>query len=178
MNRKLKPFLAFLLILSVSAVSGCSPEWKKKFIRKSKKPQVTQPILVLQPDYKAVMPAKDRYREHFAFWKSWHGELLNSFGQLKRRDLTNLNGVVGELGAMQSLLTGNPADRLKKIVQDLERMKEQWSASPTASHPASDRSTLQRVQREVGKSFHYSNIKETVVPEPEREEETPPSPVK
>ena len=84
---RLRPFLAVLLILSVSAVSGCGPEWKKKFIRKRKNAQVTQPILLLQPDYKAVMPAKDRYREHFAFWKSWHTEMLSSFGQLKRRDL-------------------------------------------------------------------------------------------
>lgn len=167
MNRKLKPFLAFLLILSVSAVSGCSPEWKKKFVRKSKKPQVTQPILVLQPDYKAVMPAKDRYREHFAYWKAWHSELLGSFGQLKRRDVANLSGAAGELGAMQVLLTGEPADRLKEIVGELGRMKEQWDASPTASHPSTDRSTLERVGREVNKRFHYSNIQETVVPEPE-----------
>lgn len=163
----LRPLLAVLLIFSVSAVSGCGSEWKKKFVRKRKNAKVTQPILTLQPDYKAVMPAKDRYREHFAFWQSWHTELLNSFGQLKRRDLSHLNGAIGELSAMQAILTGEPSQRLKKIVEDLDAMKERWSAAPLASHPAADRSTLERFQREISKNFHYSNIKETVVPEPE-----------
>lgn len=171
--RRISPrtLLAFTLLLPILALSaaGCSRDWKKKFIRKRKNPQVAQPILILQPDHLAVMPAADRYREHFAFWKSLHGDLLSSFGQLKKRDLVYLSGAIGELRAMQALLTGEPADRLKELLVGLDEMEERWNRSPTASHPASDWTTLEQVQRKVSKTFHYSNIKQTMVPDPERQ---------
>lgn len=164
----------FLLLAFAGSAGGCSPEWKKKFTRKGRKPREVQAILVLQPDYKAVHPAADRYREHFAFWKSWHGELLTSFGQIKKRDLAYLNGSIGELRSMQVLLTGQPAQRLKEIVSGLDEMEQRWSASPTSTHPASDRTLLESFQREVNKTFHYSNIKQTVVPEPQSPEDLQP----
>lgn len=165
-----RSLIALALLLPAVALSlvGCSRAWRSKFIRKRKNPQTAQAILTLQPDYLAVMPAADRYREHFAFWKSWHSGLLDSWGELKKRDLANLNGSIGELRSMQALLLGEPADRLKEILVELDEMEERWSRSPTASHPVSDRTTLERVQREVSKNFHYSNIKQTVIPEPEQ----------
>ena len=166
--------LAALLILSVFT-AGCSSRWRNKFIRKSKNPRTAQAILVLQPDQMAVMPAADRYREHFAFWKSWHGQLLDSFGQTKKRDLTNLNGAIGEMRSMQALLTGQPADRLKEILAEMDEMEERWSIAPMPAHPTGDRTSLERIQREVGKKYHYSNIKQTVIPEPEREKKEEPA---
>lgn len=163
-----KAFLALFVALSVAAgLSGCSSEWRKKFIRMRKNPRTAQAILVLQPDHLAVMPATDRYREHFAFWKSWHGQLLDSFGEIKKRDLANLSGAIGELRSMQALLTGEPAGRLKEILAGLDEMEERWSAAPTPAHPIADRTSLERIQREVSKKYHYSNIKQTVIPEPE-----------
>lgn len=166
--------VAFVLLLAavVFSLAGCSEAWKRKFVRKRKNVQPPQAILVLQPDYLAVMPAADRYREHFAFWKSWHSGLLDSLGELKKRDLANLNGAIGELRSLQALLTGEPADRLKGILVGLDEMEERWSRSPTAAHPAADRSTLEKIQREVNRNFHYSNIKQTVVPEPERKQDS------
>lgn len=174
----LRSLRILLLTLSASTflLSGCSAEWRKKFIRKSKNPRTVQAILVLQPDTLAVLPAADRYREHFAFWKSWHGDLLGSFGQNKKRDLANLHGAIGELRSMQELLTGAPAERLKEVLADMDRMRDRWSLSPTALHPAGDRTSLEKIQREVGKTYHYSNIQQTVIPEPEREQKQKPEP--
>ena len=156
-------FFLFFLIICFS-VTGCSHEWRKKFIRKRQKEvQPPQAILTLQPDYKAMVPAADRYREHFAFWKSWHGELLSSLGQIQKRDVRYLNGVIGELRTMQALLTGQPAQRMREILVELQEMEDKWSSAPsTWSIPISHRTTLERLQREIDKAFYYSRVKDSL----------------
>ena len=162
----LKRFFAVALIgLLVMDASGCNSSWRKKFVRKRKKETAgPQAILALQPDAKAVFPPADRYRQHFAFWKSWHGDLLSSLGQIHKRDLRTMDGVIGELRAMQSDLTGPPADRLKEILVELSEMQDQWERAPgNAPIPAAHRTRLQQLQREINKKFHYSNVKELIV---------------
>jgi hypothetical protein len=149
--------LAGILFLSTA---GCGPEWKKKFVRKKKAATGPQPILVLQPDVRAVLPAADRYREHYAIWKSWHTELIQSYGQLRKRDLVHLAGVIGELSALHALLNGPPADELRKILSELSELKSQWESSVGFWNPSpTTRSRLEQIQRSIEKHFHYSRIK-------------------
>lgn len=150
-------------------VTGCSPKWRAKFIRKKKgAAAVSQPILVLQPDYKALLPAADRYREHFAYWKSWHTGLLDSLGQIRKRDIAQLNGVIGELQAMQALLAGPPADRLLEVLADLRELQDQLGAAPvTWQIPSATRSRLEQLYREIGKQYYYARVKDALVSEPE-----------
>ena len=146
-----KILVAFVLIAAVS-LSGCSPEWRKKFVRKRKKEVAgPQAILVLQPDQKAVFPADVRYRQHYAFWKSWHGELLGSLGQIHKRDIRTMDGVISELRAMQTLLSGRPAERLREILVELSNLQDDWErAAPTSPMPVSHRGRLEKPRREAG----------------------------
>ena len=163
-----KRFLAAGLLLCLLA-AGCSPEWKKKFVRKRKKEVAgPQAILVLQPDPRAIFPPDVRYREHYAFWKTWHDELLGSLGQIHKRDIRYLDGVIGELRSMQALLSGPPAERLKQILVELSELQEEWERAPdTSQMPVSHRTRLEKLRREIGKAFHYSNVKDSLVPDPE-----------
>jgi hypothetical protein len=147
---------------------GCGPQWKRKFVRKrAKQAAPAQPILELQPDMKAVMPAADRYREHYAFWKSWHSELLLSFGQIQKRDQRYLAGSINELRAMQSLLAGKPSDEMKTILLQLAEIQSQFmSASPAWKPSASIRTQLERIQRQVNRDFQYSAVKQSLVADP------------
>jgi hypothetical protein len=158
----------FLLTAFCLLTSGCSQEWKKKFIRKRQKEVVApQAILVLQPDHKAVFPPDVRYRQHYAFWKSWHGELLGSLGTIHKRDVRYMDGVISELRSMQVLLSGPPAERLKEILVELSNLQDRWERAPaTSSAPVSHRSRLERLQREINKKFHYSEVKESIAPDP------------
>lgn len=166
-----KRFLGAFLLVSAAGllVCGCSPAWRKKFIRKRAKQAVEpQAILVLQPDPRAIFPPNIRYQEHYAFWKSWHSELLLSLGQIHKRDLRYMDGVIGELRAMQSVLSGEPANRLRQILVELSALQDEWERSPdTWQMPASHRTRLEKLQREIEKDFHYSDVKESIVPDPE-----------
>lgn len=156
----------FLIIFLLGA-AGCSPKWRAKFIRKSTKSKATaQPILVLQPDQKAVLPPADRYREHYAYWKSWHGDLLDSLGQLRKRDLVQINGAIGELQAMQSVLTGPPSEGLRKILLEMRNLQAQWAAAPvTWQIPSATRTRLQQLYREIDKNYPYARVKNALVRE-------------
>ncbi|MDO8730583.1 MAG: hypothetical protein Q7J69_05345 [Candidatus Omnitrophota bacterium] len=164
---KTRRSIAFCLLFFVSCflVEGCNSSWRKKFIRKKKKEVAApQAFLVLQPDHKAVFPPDVRYRQHYAFWKSWHGELLGSLGQIHKRDLRTMDGVIGELRAMQADLSGPPAERLKEILVELSHLQDEWESSPgNAPVQVSHRTRLEKLRREISKKFHYSEVKESIV---------------
>lgn len=173
--------LVFLVILCL-LTEGCSPEWKRKFIRKKKgDEQGPQPILVLHSGDRALHPPQARYRQRYAFWKSWHAELLISLGQIRKRDLQYLHGVIGELQSMQAILKeGGPAGRLQEIIVELSRLEENWKARRASPWhiPVRERMQLEALQRRIGKEFHASEVLDWI-PEPppgeeaEEVEETP-----
>lgn len=159
-------FVICCLLLTVLLV-GCSRGMKNKFLRKRKNPKPPpQAILTLQPDQKAVLPAADRYREHYAFWKSWHADLLNFYGQVQKRDMAYLTGAVGELRAMQRVLTGPPADSLGEILAELTDLEQNWKATTGPWAPTvATRSRLEQLQRQIQKKFHYSEVKKFIAQE-------------
>ena len=158
--------LAAFCLLAAVLLAGCSPGMKSKFLRKRKNAKPPQAILALQPDQKAVLPAADRYREHYAFWKSWHADLLNFYGQIQKRDVAYLTGAVGELRAMQRVLSGPPADSLGKILTELTDLEQEWkNATGPWAPAASTRSRLEQLQRQIQKKFHYSEVKEFIAQE-------------
>lgn len=170
MNRSPVRTVALFVIvaLTVSLLSGCSPGWKQKFIRKRKgEVRGPQAVLVLEPDHKAVLPAPDRYREHYAFWKSWHSDLLASLGEIPKRDKAYLSGTIGELEGMRSVLAGELAEKLTAVLEELRRMEREWAQAPASWRPsATTRTRLQQLQRQIAKEFHYSRIKESIPKEP------------
>lgn len=150
------------LLFAVS-LTGCGPHWKQKFIRKGKPVQTQQPILTLQSDIQATDPPEVRYQEHFAYWKSWHSELLDSLGQIRKRDLRYFSGMISELQSMAQLLSGPPADRLGEILVELHKLEKDWSESnPTGSPPPAVRTRLAQIEREIDKNFHPSKVKDSI----------------
>ena len=146
-------------------MAGCGPHWKQKFVRKrGKAAPIAQPILELQPDMKAVLPAADRYREHYAFWKSWHSELLISLGQIQKRDQRYLAGSLNELRAMQALLTGESSEKMKAILLEMAEIQDQFmNASPAWKPSSAIHSRLERIERQVNREFSYSRVKKSLV---------------
>lgn len=160
-----------LLVCFLGAACGCSHEWKKKFVRKRKDVTPPKAVLALEPDHKAMYPAAVRYREHYAFWKSWHSELLASLGQMRKRDLRYLDGTIGEVGSLQALLTGPQAEQLGAVLKDLRKISDRWqqSAGPW-SVSTRDRMTLERLERKIQGSFQYGDVKAAILKDPESEE--------
>ena len=159
----------FLLACSLCLLAeGCSPQWRRKFIRKRKNVEPPQAVLVLQTDLKALHPPHDRYREHFALWKTWHTELLDSYGQIRKRDIMYLSGVIGELRALQQLLQDKPSGSMREILVELNDLQARWAAAPNPWGPsAATRSRLEQLLRRINRDFQYSNVISSIRPDPE-----------
>ncbi|MBI3616383.1 MAG: hypothetical protein HY211_07705 [Candidatus Omnitrophica bacterium] len=154
-------FLALFLICTLLA--GCSPQWRGKFTRKKKGVSGPQPILTLQSNVQATHPPAIRYQEHFAYWKSWHSELLGSLGEIRKRDMTYLNGSIGELRSLAQLLSGPPSEKLKGILVELNDLQEQWEGRSQAwSVSSSERTRLEQLERQINRDFYYSKVKEWI----------------
>lgn len=161
-GESLKRLLALGLVCCF-LVSGCSQEWRRKFMRKRKNVSPPQAVLVLQSDVQATHPPEVRYQEHFAYWKSWHSELINSLGQIRKRDMAYLNGCIGELRSLAQLLSGPPAERLRKILEELGDLQQKWEAQPSTGYATSTvRSRLDQLQREINRDFYYSKVKKWI----------------
>ena len=156
--------LLVLVVLACFLVAGCSHEWRRKFMRKRKNVRPPQAVLALEPDHKAIYPAPVRYREHFAFWKSWHSELLASLGEIRKRDLRYLDGAIGEAGSLQALLTGPQADELAAVLRELRGISDRWQRSTGPWEvSARDRRTLQKLERKIQGHFQYGDVKDAIV---------------
>jgi len=160
--RSIRLLLVFGLIgLLVVDATGCSPQWRRKFVRKRKDaPAASQPILEFQSNEQATYPPAVRYQEHFAYWKSWHSELLKTLGEIHKRDLRYLAGTMGELRAMAQLLSGPSANRLEAILVELSGLEEKWRGSGESYQPTSAvRTRLEQLSREIDRDFQYSKVK-------------------
>ena len=150
-------------LLLCFVMTGCSTEWRRKFIRRRKTATPAQPVLLLQSDVQATGAPDVRYREHFAYWKSWHSELLLSLGESRKRDLSYLNGTIGELLAMAQLLSGPPGERMKSILNELNDLQESRSHTHGAWQPTpAARACLEQLKREIDKNLHFSKVKEWI----------------
>ena len=158
-----------VLAAFVCGTAGCGQVFKRKFVRKNQKVKTVQPILTLESDAQATYPPAIRYREHYAYWKSWHSELLASYGQIQKRDLSYLNGSLSELASLKELLTGEPQQRLVAILIEMNRIRDSWLKMPEPwKPPVSDRTTLQRIERAVTKKFVYSKIRKAIIEDPQK----------
>lgn len=158
-------WVTFCLLFSVLCflTAGCGHH--VKLIRKKKNVTPPSPIMVLQSETQATHPPEIRYQEHFAYWKSWHSDLLDSWGQVRKRDLKYLEGTIGELRSMSELLSGPAAEQLKGILVELNHLEETWGAGPESWHPCTTaRSRLEQLKREIDRDLHYSRVKEWIVP--------------
>lgn len=152
---------------------GCSPEWKRKFVREKKDLEGPQPILVLHSGEQALHPPRARYREHFALWKSWQTDLIASLGQIRKRDLRYLEGAVAELESMHAVLTpGGSADRLQGIVAELSQLHDAWQERQGYPWqvPTREKLRLEQLMRQINREYHYANVLESI-PTPPPEEE-------
>lgn len=106
--------LVFLILLLL--MTGCA-DFQKKFIRKKKpvaKPQfLTEPV---PSSYDAL------YRERFAYWKGWQGELVKDLGKNRKRERRDVLEARRHLASLQNYLEEDKARALSPHIADFDRL--------------------------------------------------------
>ncbi|HAJ56946.1 MAG TPA: hypothetical protein DCL35_04165 [Candidatus Omnitrophica bacterium] len=112
-------------IVCIFLVTGCET-LRKKFVRKRKKTESTEPMVIVPRDYSAhPFPSDVLYKQYFVYWKSWNQELVSSLiDKLSYKKILDCaQQSLVNLRKMKDLLADEKANELQVYIdrtQDLE----------------------------------------------------------
>lgn len=120
MKKALSLFVIFALVLSMG---GCSPEWKKKFVRKKKQPTIKVPKVHRVKKYEK-RPSPELYKKHYVYWESWSSELIELLGQNHKKDVRCVEEALGHLKDMQYILVPEKGAELQVHIDRLTGIRD------------------------------------------------------
>lgn len=110
--------------LLMSSLTGCE-SLQRKLTRKSKQPQARPNPIIQFQDYSRAMTPLDRYRKHYMIFDYWNSDLLESLQRPPlnpKRYRRASSDALGELQALQGLLTEELAERLAPLIEERTKL--------------------------------------------------------
>ena len=158
----------------ITALAGCSPEWKKKFTRKSKTTTKKMPRIYQVKKYD-VKPSIELYKKHYVYWKTWQDELVEVIGENAKKDKRCIEEIVGQLGDMQNILVPEKGGELTPHIEKLAKVRDVVvSGELSTANRTYILRTLEREERFIKKEFVYTKIKNSLKKSFEEEAAAPP----
>ena len=153
--------------LLLSGLTGCE-SLQKKLTRKPKQPQARPNPIIQFQDYSRAMTPLDRYRKHYMIFDYWNSDLLESLQRRplnpKRYRLASKESL-GELQALQGLLTEELAGRLAPLIEErteLDRRLQRVDASDSQV-PFLQRD-LEAQTRQFQREFFWRKVEDHLKP--------------
>lgn len=175
---------AILLItccfLSITLI-GCDA-FVRKFTRKSKKDKSAKEELVLMPEeYKGPgMSPEELYRQYFMFWKCWQDELIQSLASEHyspanhKKQLSCADEAITNLMQLKPMLSADKQKELEAYITKMTDLREGIQKDAYGRNLYNNRSTAERLKRDILRDFTYSNIAKKA----KQEAKEPPVPAK
>jgi len=159
----MKKFTQCLAItLLCVAVTGCGPQWKRKFVRKSAQKTPEQAYIYEQQEYRSE-PAGVLYKNHFIFWRAWQEELVNKLGGNKVADLRSFEEALKHLGDMKSHLSPEKAAELDPYLSRIDALRNDYKADNyDVVRSRQMRDELNRIMLRIDKAFRSSRVKDYI----------------
>ncbi len=157
----MRKICTFVMIIFIAVgLSGCDA-LQRKFTRKKKE---TKPIPRLYQIKKYdIKPSAELYSKHYAYWRSWLSELIQSLGQNQKHDVRCVNEALSQLHDMRNILVREKADGLTKHMKRIEGIRativreklDQFNSNQVLID-------LEREDRAIGRDFDVSRIKKYI----------------
>ena len=149
--------LVLLAIVFLAGLAGCDAV-QRKFTRK--KTVVKQPRFYQVKKY-TKKPSPELYKQHFAYWQSWQGELVQSLGQNHKKDVRAIEEALGHLRDMQNILIPSKAEAIEPHIEKIEGAKEIILRGELSfANKDYVRSIVEREGRAIGRDFCYQRVKD------------------
>ena len=167
MRRWVTVFLIFAMLVSLT---GCSEEWRRKFIRK-KKEVAKKPRIYQAKKYKKE-PTEQLYTKHYNYCISWLSELEQGLGQNSKKDARCIEEALGQIKEMQGILIPEKGQELDKHISRLKEVQD-IIIKQDLSQANMDyvRRSVEREERFLRSQFYYDKIKVCMKTSFEEEEE-------
>lgn len=154
MKRLLHVLIAFCIVLNLV---GCDA-LQRKFTRK-KKATVKMPRIYQVKKYEK-RPSPELYKKHYAYWESWHSELIKVLGKNHKKDKKCIEEIVGNLTDMQNILIPEKGDILKAHIERLARVRDTiFREEMSTANRSYVLMTLEREDRFIKREFCYNKVK-------------------
>lgn len=153
-----------LVLLILISTSGCSGEWRKKFVRRKKDVAENNPVLQPQ-DYRKEFTSRQLYANHYAFWQNAETELLRSVEERKssKRLRSQSSYAEVELKKLSDMLI---AEKQQEILPYVDELKAIVADINKPNYISSNRNLiaerLRKHYRQVARNFSYFAMKNYV----------------
>jgi hypothetical protein len=159
-------FLTGVVIICL-LTCGCEA-FVRKFTRKHKKAELPQQEMVLEPVVYDVpeSPAQERYRQALLFWKSWHGELIDSLSghnANQKRQVNCVREAIGNLQQMRSLLNSPKQSLLDAALASMRELEVKVAGDTYGNNVSALRSSAEKIKRDILKDFSYNKVSKDIV---------------
>lgn len=112
-------------------------------------------------------PYPELYREHFIFWRSWHGQLIQDLNTNHKKELQDMREARRHLIYLEKYLKEDQA----KMVRELTERFDQLTAVLKRPRLSDGDYTLlgrrlDALHRRIDRSLHYKDMKPYLLPTP------------
>lgn len=154
-----KGFQGLVIAILCLALSGCGPEWKRKFVRKRAETK-PEPIIAYEPQEYRKESNEILYKRHFVFWKSWQEELVNKLGENSARDTDAFQEALKNLDDMKGCLKEETAAGLDPYSKKINDLYNTYKSDRIGIIQARQmRQDLDRIMLKIDKAFRYTKVK-------------------
>jgi hypothetical protein len=149
-----------VVLILMFNLTGCEA-LRKKFTRK-KKETVKMPRFYQVRKYEKK-PTPELYKKHYAYWASWHDELIRVLGQNHKKDMMCILNAVENLKDMQGILIPEKGDELEPHIKRLLKVKDAvFKEELSQANKSYIMMTLEREGRFIKREFCYSKVRNSL----------------
>ena len=153
-----KAFSILLILAILVSLSGCSEEWRRKFVRKKK--DVAKKPRIYQTRKYTKEPTEALYAKHYNYAISWLSELADDLGQNNKKDARCIEEALGQIRDVRFFLVPEKAEELDKHINRLKEVQD-LILRRDLGHANMDyaRRSVEREERFLRSEFYYNKIK-------------------
>ncbi|MBN1405047.1 MAG: hypothetical protein JW946_00835, partial [Candidatus Omnitrophica bacterium] len=150
-----------LIALCVFQLTGCSGVLRKKFVRDKGEPKKETPVF--KPEvYENEFTTRQRYANHFAFWKGAAAELIDLIYSDNRNDKRMrffASYTLEEANQMHKLLVDEKQKEMEPLIRDLAALLEKTNDDTYIStHKNTLVRDLKHIKKQIEKNFSYNKM--------------------
>lgn len=155
-----KVIACIVLFFMIAGLSGCETVAKK--FRRKKKEGVKMPRIFQEKKY-IKKPTPELYKKHYAYWSSWHSELIQELGDNHKKDKLCIEQIISNLKDMRNILVPEKGGQLTPHIDKLARIKDIIAnGEMSIANRTYILHTLEREERFVKKEFVYTKVKNSL----------------
>lgn len=152
--------LALAVIILAVNLTGCDA-LQRKFTRK--KTNVVKKPRFYQLKKYVKKPSPELYKQHFAYWQSWQGELLQRIGQNHKKDVRAIDEALGHLKDLQNILVPSKAEAMQPHIEKMEQAREIIHRGDLSfANKDYVRGIIDREDRAIKRDFSYSSVRDSL----------------